>query len=64
MYHQFNDSGIYCYKTGNNQIGTIIVEPHKTIHHISVFDKALGKNKIFFRQNKTIHFFLFVKFIK
>jgi hypothetical protein len=45
MHHQFNATGIYCYKTGGNQIGTIIVEPRKTIHHIPVFDDQLGKLK-------------------
>ncbi|CAF1275038.1 unnamed protein product [Rotaria magnacalcarata] len=37
MYHQFVATGIYCFKAGDNQIGTIIVEPHKNIYSIQVF---------------------------
>jgi hypothetical protein len=43
MYHQFNETGVYCYKTGNNQINTIIVEPRKTIQQVSVFGDQLSK---------------------
>jgi CTP-dependent riboflavin kinase len=43
MHHQFNETGVYCYKTGINQIGTIIVEPHKTIYPIAVFGDQLSK---------------------
>ncbi|CAM4854988.1 unnamed protein product [Rotaria socialis] len=37
MYHQFVATGIYCFKAGDNQIGTIIVEPHRNIYSIQVF---------------------------
>jgi hypothetical protein len=43
MHHQFNETGIYCYKTGIDQIGTIIVEQRKTIYPISVFGDELRK---------------------
>jgi hypothetical protein len=43
MSHQFNETGIYCYKNATNQIGTIIVEPRKTIYHIPVFSEQLRK---------------------
>ncbi|CAF0725929.1 unnamed protein product [Rotaria sordida] len=41
MYHQFIEAGIYCFKTGDNQIGTIIVEPRKNIHRIPLFSDRL-----------------------
>ena len=44
MIHQFNEAGLYCYKTGNNQIGTIIVEPRKAIIHIPIFGEHAGKS--------------------
>ncbi len=45
MHHQFNDTGIFCYKNGNNQIGTIIVEPHKSICHVPIFGEQSSKLK-------------------
>jgi hypothetical protein len=45
MIHQFNETGIYCYKNGTNQIGTIIVKPHKTIYRVPVFGEQLSKLK-------------------
>lgn len=44
MVHQFNETGLYCYKTGTNQIGTIIVEPRKAISHIPIFSEQSGKS--------------------
>jgi hypothetical protein len=45
MCHQFNETGIFCYKTGTNQIGTIIVEPHKSICHVPIFGEQSSKLK-------------------
>ena len=45
MFHQFNKTGVFCYKTENNQIGTIIVEPKKNIHSFPVFGDQLSKLK-------------------
>ncbi|CAF1236326.1 unnamed protein product, partial [Adineta ricciae] len=36
MLHQFNETGVFCYKTTSNQIGTIIVEARQTVHQIPV----------------------------
>lgn len=47
MYHQFTETGIFCFKNGTNQIGTIIVEPRKNINHVSISTDGLSKNKIF-----------------
>ncbi|CAF4125790.1 unnamed protein product [Adineta steineri] len=41
MYHQFNETGVYCFKTADGQIGTIIVEPLKTIRQISIHSDRL-----------------------
>ncbi|CAF2859080.1 unnamed protein product, partial [Rotaria sp. Silwood2] len=41
MYHQFIKAGVYCFKIGDNQIGTIIVELRKTIRHIPLFGDQL-----------------------
>jgi hypothetical protein len=43
MIHQFNETGIYCFKTSNNQIGTIIVEQHKAIFHVPLSGEQLSK---------------------
>ncbi len=45
MYHQFNETGVFCYKTANDRIGTIIVEPRTTIHKIDLFSDQLSKEK-------------------
>jgi hypothetical protein len=42
MHHQFNKTGVYCYKTANDQIGTIIVEPQKIIHQVPIFSDQLS----------------------
>ncbi|CAF4832449.1 unnamed protein product [Rotaria sp. Silwood1] len=36
IYHQFMKTGIYCFKTGDQQIGTIIVKPRNTIRSIPI----------------------------
>lgn len=41
MTHQFMDTGIYCYKNATNQIGTIIVQPRRTITQIPVLGDQL-----------------------
>jgi hypothetical protein len=43
MVHQFNEAGLFCYKTENNQIGTIVVEPRKNIYHVPIFGDQLSK---------------------
>jgi hypothetical protein len=43
MIHKFNQTGIFCFKTANNQIGTIIVEPKVNIHSLPVFGDQLSK---------------------
>ncbi len=43
MVHQFNQTGLFCYKNVDNQIGTIIVEPHKNIYHVPIFGEQLSK---------------------
>jgi len=43
MYHQFKETGVFCYKTANGQIGTIIVEPRTTIHKLDLFSDQLSK---------------------
>ena len=43
MYHQFHRDGLYCFKTSNDQIGTIIVKPRKMIYHVPIFGDQLGK---------------------
>jgi hypothetical protein len=45
MIHQFKETGIFCFKTANNQIGTIIVEPIINIHSFPVFGDQLRKFK-------------------
>ena len=60
MIHQFNETGIYCFKNGSNQIGTIIVEPHKTIYHIPVFGEQLGISN---KKTNKIHFILMYFFL-
>lgn len=45
LLHQFNELGVYCYKTATNQIGTIIVEPRRTVHQIPVFSEQLSKSR-------------------
>jgi hypothetical protein len=45
MMHEFNETGIFCFKTVNNQIGTIIVEPKINIHPFPVFGDQLSKFK-------------------
>jgi len=57
MIHQFNETGIYCFKTSNNQIGTIIVEQHKAIFHIPLSGEQLSKLEIFKNQNQKKDFF-------
>jgi hypothetical protein len=42
MYHQFTETGVYCYKTANDLIGTIIVEPEKIIHPVQLFSDQLS----------------------
>ncbi len=37
MYHQFNETGVYCYKTANDQI-----EPQKIIQQVSIFSDQLS----------------------
>jgi hypothetical protein len=61
MYHQFNETGLYCFKTGNNHIGTIIVEPHKTIHHVPIFGDQPSKIEIVSRKNKFFCLFIVFK---
>jgi hypothetical protein len=46
MFHQFNETGIFCYKTANDQIGTIIVEPKINIYSFPVFGEQLSKVNI------------------
>ncbi|CAF3616975.1 unnamed protein product [Adineta steineri] len=41
MIHKFNQTGIFCFKTANNQIGTIIVEPKKNIYSFPIFGDQL-----------------------
>ncbi|CAF4870965.1 unnamed protein product, partial [Rotaria sp. Silwood2] len=35
------ETGIFCFKTANNQIGTIIVEPKINIHSFPIFGDQL-----------------------
>lgn len=46
MIHEFKETGIFCFKTLNDQIGTIIVEPKINIHSFPVFGDELSKLKI------------------
>ncbi|CAF3704714.1 unnamed protein product [Rotaria sp. Silwood1] len=41
MIHKFHETGIFCFKTANNQIGTIIVEPKINIHSFPIFGDQL-----------------------
>ncbi|UJR33950.1 hypothetical protein I4U23_021368 [Adineta vaga] len=41
MVHQFNETGVFCFKTANNQIGTIVVEARQTIHQVPIFHEQL-----------------------
>ncbi|UJR13408.1 hypothetical protein I4U23_000423 [Adineta vaga] len=41
MIHKFTQTGIFCFKTATNHIGTIIVEPKRTIHSFPVFGDQL-----------------------
>jgi hypothetical protein len=43
MMHEFRETGIFCFKTANNQIGTIIVEPKINIHSFPIFGDQLSK---------------------
>jgi hypothetical protein len=45
MIHEFKETGIFCFKTANNQIGTIIVEPKINIHSFPVFGDQLSKSE-------------------
>lgn len=42
MVYQFNETGIFCFKTRNGQIGTIVVEPKINMHSFPVFGDQLG----------------------
>jgi hypothetical protein len=43
IYHRFNKTGVYSYKTSNDQIGTIIVQPYKAIHNVQIYNNELSK---------------------
>lgn len=42
MIHEFKETGIFCFKTANNQIGTIIVESKINIQSFPVFGDELS----------------------
>jgi len=52
MTHQFEETGIFCYKNATNQIGTIIVQPKRTIKQIPILSDQFGNDQI------RKHFFL------
>jgi len=54
MIHEFKEIGIFCFKTLNNQIGTIIVEPKININSFPVFGDEISKLKITKRLHKII----------
>lgn len=43
MMYEFKETGIFCFKTANNQIGTIIVQPKRNVHSFPVFGEQLSK---------------------
>lgn len=53
MVHKFTETGIYCFKTATNQIGTIIVEPNVNIYSFPVFGDQLSKSEY---QQKVIEY--------
>jgi hypothetical protein len=59
LIHQFKETGIFCFKTANNQIGTIIVEPIINIHSFPVFGDQLSKSKQKQKIQKTDFIFSF-----
>ncbi|CAF4237631.1 unnamed protein product [Rotaria socialis] len=41
MIHRFDETGIFCFKTATNQIGTIVVAPKINIHSFPIFGDQL-----------------------